>query len=87
MNIFKTDILIDIVVKSKSDLQTLTNKLIDNNIIHFIITEEKVAIGSTDTSFNVITKSTLTNAYIVTIHSKDVDILIVLNDLNLISKV
>lgn len=76
----------DIVVESKSDLQTLINKLIDNNIIYFVISEDKVAIGSTDNSFNVITKSTLTNAYIVTIHCKNVDILSVLNELNLISK-
>ena len=81
MKLLKIDTLINVAVESKTDLNVLITKLIDHNITHFVITEDKVTIGARDTSFNVITKSTLTNGYIVTIHCKTTDILNVLKEL------
>jgi len=82
MRISKTDIMLEINVDTKTDLTVLVNKLLEHSITTFLITEDKVSLRSNVN--DVMSSSTLTNGYVLTIHCISVNVFNVLTDLNLI---
>lgn len=83
MYILNTQIALNITTDTKQELITLINKLVEYNLINFIITEDKAVIGSTDNKYQLRSTSTLTNGYVITIYCKSFIILKLLEELEI----
>jgi hypothetical protein len=80
MKLLSTQLNINLKLDNKEQLRTLVNTLITNDITSYLISEETSVIGSLKVNGEVL-KSSLPNGYVVTIYSKKLDTVSVINKL------
>lgn len=73
MKLVNSQITVNIKLETKEDLLKLTNALILNDISNYVVTEETSTIGSYKLNGEV-TRSTVPNGYVVTIYSRNFNV-------------